>query len=332
MTQVTHGGRSGPPPAGVDEAARTAAARDARQRAGRPRSTAVGDPVRAMPERRLTLLLEDSPTDLAARLGVLVTDLSEELGAHDALTVRAAYHRAMSVRRHSAPDPERILPRMVRVLGLEHPDTIEARATYVGEAAAHGPGGGRRYEAELREVIEHADRVLGVGHPVTVTARHHLTGALQRGEGNGAGAETAAPAHAERAWLAPLLPDPDRRLPADSPVLLDVRRRLAHDAWPVGDFGTAARLHLWLYPDPEALAAHGDAVMAHRVVRSIGEAGDPYRALELLKPLLHRLHLTAGNTHWLTQEATETRDELRRALRADRRSERGAGLTRLFGR
>ncbi|MFF4320208.1 protein kinase [Streptomyces sp. NPDC001568] len=294
--------------------------------------TAAGDPVRAMLERRLAQLLADAPTDIAARLGVLVTDLSEEIGAHDALTVRAAYHRAMSVRGHSATDLERILPRMVRVLGLEHPDTIEARATHVGEAAAHGPGDGRRHEAELREVIEQADRVLGTGHPVTVTARYHLTGALQRGEGGRGGAETAAQAHAERAWLTPLLPDLDRRLPADSPVLLDVRRRLAHDAWLVGDFDTAARLYLWLYPDPEALATHGDAVMAHRVIRSIGEAGNPDRALDLLKPLLHRLQLTAGNTHWLTQEATETRTELRRALREDRRSELGAGLARLFGR
>ncbi|MEU9032727.1 hypothetical protein AB0D46_35525 [Streptomyces sp. NPDC048383] len=110
------------------------------------------------------------------------------------------------------------------------------------------------------------------------------------------------------------------------------RRPPARPPPPTRGSAPAARLYLWLYPDPEALAAHGDAVMAHRVVRSIGEAGDPDRALELLKPLLHRLHLTAGNTHWLTQEATETRDELRRVLREDRRSERGAGLARLFGR
>ncbi|MCX5197014.1 serine/threonine protein kinase [Streptomyces sp. NBC_00249] len=297
--------------------------------------TAAGDPVRAMLERRLTQLLADAPADLVARLDMLVADLSEELGTQDALTVRAAYHRAMTVRGHTPSHLERILPRMVRVLGLEHPDTIAARAAHVGEAAAYGPGDGRRHEAELREVIEQAVRVLGADDPVTLSARYHLAGALQRGDAahdGWRGPESPAQAHAERAWLAPLLPDMERRLPPDSPVLLDVRARLAHDAWLLGDFATAAPLYLRLYPDLGALAERGDPETAYRVLRSVGGAGAPGRALTHLKVLLHRLHLTAGNTHWLTHEVTETRDAFRRALREDRISELGGGLSRLFGR
>ncbi|MEU9002623.1 serine/threonine-protein kinase [Streptomyces sp. NPDC048551] len=297
--------------------------------------TAAGDPVRSMLERRLAQVLDDAPADRLVRLDMLVADLTEELGAQDALTVRAAYHRAMTVRGHSPTDLERILPKMVRVLGLEHPDTIAARAAYVGEAAAYGPGDGRRHEAELREVIEQARRVLGADDPVTLTARYHLAGALQRGEAAREGrwgSQTPQQAHAERGWLAPLLPDMERRLPADSPVLLDVRRRLAHDAWLLGDFAAAAPLYLCLYPDLAALAERGDPETAYRVLRSVGGAGAPGRALPHLKALLHRLHLTAGNTHWLTQEVTEVRDVFRRALREDRLTELGGGLSRLFGR
>lgn len=297
--------------------------------------TAAGDPVRAMLERRLAQLLEDAPADLLPRLDMLIADVSEELGAHDALAVRTAYHRAMAVRGHSPLDLERILPRMVRVLGLEHPDTITARAAYVGEAAAYGSGDGRRHEAELREVIEQATRVLGADDPVTLSARYHLGGALQRGDAarDGRwGSDTPAQARAERAWLAPLLPDLERRLPADSPLLLDVRRRLAHDAWLLGDFAAAAPLYLRLYPDLAALAERGDPETAYRVLRSVGEAGEPGRALAHLKALLHRLHLTVGNTHRLTHEVTEARDACRRALREERISELGGGLSRLFGR
>lgn len=141
-----------------------------------------------------------------------------------------------------------------------------------------------------------------------------------------------AQAHAERAWLTPLLPDLERRLPAGSPLVLDVRRRLAHDAWLLGDFAAAAPLYLRLYPDLAALAERGDPETAYRVLRSVGEAGEPGRALAHLKALLHRLHLTLGNTHWLTHEVTEARDACRRALREERLSELGGGLSRLFGR
>ncbi|WP_328621608.1 serine/threonine-protein kinase [Streptomyces sp. NBC_00354] len=297
--------------------------------------TTAGDPVRVMLGHRLTRLLEDAPADLAERLGMLVTDLTEELGANDPLTVRSAYHRAMSVRRQSATDLERILPRMMRVLGLEPPDTITARAVYVGEAAANGPGDGRRHESELREIIEQAGRVLGAQDPVTLVSRYYLAGALHRGGRDRDGQwdpRTPERAESERAWLGPLLPDLERALPAGSPVLLDIRRRLAHDAWLVGDFAGAAPLYLKLFPDLEELVEHGDPEVGYRVLRSIGEAGDPARALPLITSLLHRLPFVFGNTDWLTQEVSDTRADFRRALRDQRRSTGPGTLSRLFGR
>ncbi|MFG2875949.1 protein kinase [Streptomyces sp. NPDC048337] len=293
----------------------------------------AGDPVRTMLGRRLAQLLEAGPADVEDRLGMLAADLAEELGAHDPLTVRAAYHRAMRVRGRSVTELERILPRMVRVLGLEHPDTITARAAYVGEAAAFGPGDGRRYEEELSEVIEQAARAFGTHAIVTLTARYHLASAMHRGAGVRDGqwdARTAERAESERAWLGPLLPDLEWALSADSPVLLDVRRRLAHDAWLLGDFAGAAPLYWRLFPDLAELAEHGDPEVAYRVLRSIGEAGDPASALAHMNLLLHRLPFLAG-TRWLAQEVSDIRSDFRRALRDQRRADGTGGLSHRFG-
>ncbi|MFI5548386.1 protein kinase [Streptomyces sp. NPDC051815] len=300
--------------------------------------TAADDAVRLMLERRLTRLLEDSPADVVDRLAVLVADLTEEVGAQDALTVRAAYHRALRVRRQSPTDLERILPRMVRALGLEHPDTITARATWVGEAAAFGPGDGRRHEEELRELVAQAGRVFGAHGAVTLTARYHLASAMHRGARDRDGqwdARTRERAESERAWLGPLLPDLEWAMTAGDPVLLDVRRRLAHDAWLVGDSAGAAELYWRLFPNLAELAEHGDPEVAHRVLRSIGEAGDPVSALAHMDLLLHRLPFLSGS-QWLAQEVSDTRAAFRRDVRERRLAGgsggTGGGLSRLFGR
>ncbi|WP_190620284.1 serine/threonine-protein kinase [Streptomyces venezuelae] len=301
--------------------------------------TSAGDPVRAMLERRLTQLLEDEPADVVERLGTLTADLAEELGAQDPLTVRAAYHRVMRLQgRSRTTDLERLLPRMVRVLGLDHPDTITGRAAWVGEAAAFGAGDGRRHEQELREIVEQATRVLGRHDLVTLTARYHLASAMHRGT-HARDAQWAARSReralSERAWLGPLLPDLEWALTADSPVLLDVRRRLAHDAWLVGDVAGAAELYRRLFPNLAELAEHGDPEAAHRVLRAIGEAGDPAGALAHMDLLLHRLPFLSG-TQALAQEVSDTRWDFRRAVREQRRAEGtggvGGGLSRLFGR
>lgn len=301
--------------------------------------TAAGDPVRALLERRLTQLLEDEPADAVERLRMLTDDLTEELGAQDALTVRAAYHRVMRLPgRSRTTDLERLLPRMVRVLGLEHPDTITGRAAWVGEAAAFGSGDGRRSEQELREIIEQATRVLGSHDLVTLTARYHLASAMHRGAHPRDAqwdARSRERALSERAWLGPLLPDLEWALTADSPVLLDVRRRLAHDAWLVGDVAGAALLYWRLFPDLAELAERGNPEVAHRVLRAIGEAGDPAAALAHLNPLLRRLPFLPGMQD-LADEVSDTRADFRRAVREQRRDEGTgggtSGLSRLFGR
>ncbi|MFB6826841.1 protein kinase [Streptomyces virginiae] len=300
--------------------------------------TAAADPVRAMLERRLTQLVEDEPADVVERLRMLTDDLTEELGAQDPLTVRAAYHRVMRVAGPSRTiDLERLLPRMVRVLGLEHPDTITGRAAWVGEAAAFGSGDGRRHEQELRELVEQATRVFGTHALVTLTARYHLASAMHRGahardgQWDARGRERAL---SERAWLGPLLPDLEWALTADSPVLLDVRRRLAHDAWLVGDIAGAALLYWRLFPNLAELAERGDPKVAHRVLRTIGEAGDPAAALAHMNALLHRLPFLPGMQD-LAQEVSDTRADFRRAVREQRRAEGvggTSGLSRLFGR
>ncbi|MER6257551.1 serine/threonine-protein kinase [Streptomyces sp. NPDC001584] len=299
---------------------------------------AAADPVRALLERRLTQLLEDEPADVVERLRMLTDDLTEELGAQDTLTVRAAYHRVMRVPGPSRTiDLERLLPRMVRVLGLEHPDTITGRAAWVGEAAAFGAGDGRRHEQELREIVEQATRVFGTHALVTLTARYHLASAMHRGAHARDGqwdARSRERALSERAWLGPLLPDLEWALTAGSPVLLDVRRRLAHDAWLVGDVAGAALLYWRLFPDLAELAEYGNPEVAHRVLRTIGEAGDPASALAHMNLLLHRLPFLSG-MQGLAQEVSDTRADFRRAVREQRRAEGTGGpggLSRLFGR
>ncbi|MFF3019964.1 protein kinase [Streptomyces sp. NPDC057939] len=300
--------------------------------------TRADEAVRTMLERRLAQLLEDEPFDVVDRLARLTTDLTEEVGAQDTLTVRAGYHRAMRLRNSArTAELERLLPRMMRVLGLEHPDTITARAAWVGEAAAFGPGDGHRHQDELREIIEHATRVLGTHALVTLTARYHYASAMHRGpraRDNQWDDRSRELAMSERRWLGPLLPDLEWALTAAHPVLLDVRRRLAHDAWLVGDVPGAALLYWRLFPNLAELAERGDPEVAHRVLRTIGEAGDPASALAHMNELLHRLPFVHGMKE-LAEEVSDTRADLRRALREQRRAEGASGparLARLFGR
>ncbi|MEJ8644569.1 hypothetical protein WKI68_31225 [Streptomyces sp. MS1.HAVA.3] len=172
---------------------------------------------------------------------------------------------------------------------------------------------------------------------VTLTARYHLATAMHRGAHPRDGQwdmRTRERAMSERTWLGPLLPDLEWALTADSPVLLDVRRRLAHDAWLVGDFAAAALLYWRLFPDLAELAEYGDPEVAHRVLRSIGEAGDPASALAHMNLLLHRLPFLSG-MQGLAQEVSDDRAAFRRAVREQRRGEGTGGtggLSRLFGR
>ncbi|MFG2292781.1 protein kinase [Streptomyces sp. NPDC048603] len=296
-----------------------------------PWANPADDPIRHLLDRRLEQLVANPPADYGDRLRMLVQDFTEELGPEDWLTVEATYLWAREVHREAPVELERILPRMMRVFGVDNRDTIYARAVCVGEAAAYGSGDGLHHERELLEIIEQATRVLGASDTVTLLARYYLACASYRGSGvldEVWARRTPEEAARQYALLAPLVPE--LMLSADDHASYDVRRRVVHNAWLTGDFHTAAALYRQLYPDLDELALRGDEEVAYRVARSIGEAGDPERALAMVQPLLHRLDTVYGAGHWLTREVKDTRTRLKRLLREERRAS-GTGRSWGFG-
>lgn len=295
----------------------------------------AGNPIRLLLDRRLEQLVatrHDSPADYGDRLRVLAQDLTAELGPDDWLTLEATTLWAWEVRRERPAELERILPRMMRVFGVDHRETITARVVCVGEPAAYGPGDGLRYEGELLEVIEQATRVLGASNSVTLAARYYLALASYRGSGvldETWARRTHEEAARQYALLAPLVPD---LLLADyfRGASDDLRHRVVHNAWLTGDFHTAAALYRQIYLNLDELAERGDEEVAYRVARSIGEAGDTEQALAMIQPLLHRMESASGGSHWLTREATEARKQFRKSVREQRRAS-GSGRSWGFG-
>ncbi|MFD8637195.1 protein kinase [Streptomyces sp. NPDC059533] len=295
----------------------------------------AGDPIRLMLDRRLAQLVasrHDSPSDYGDRLRVLADDLTAELGPDDWLTVEALTLWAWDVRGKMPNELERILPRMMRVFGVDHRETITARVVCVGGAAAYGPGDGLRYEGELLEIVEQATRVLGASHSATLAARYYLACASYRGSGvldDTWAQRTPEEAARQYALLAPLVPDlllaDYGRGEAD-----DLRYRVVHNAWLTGDFHTAAALYRQLYWNLDELAERMNEELAYRVARSIGEAGDPEQALAMIQPLLQRVETAFGSSHWLTREVTEARKRFRKAMREQQRAS-GSGRSWGFG-
>ncbi|MFE9845054.1 serine/threonine-protein kinase [Streptomyces goshikiensis] len=285
----------------------------------------AGDPIRLLLDRRLEQLVatrDDSPADYGDRLRMLAQDLTAELGPDDWLTVEATTLWAWAVRPERPDELERILPRMMRVFGVDHRETITARVVCVGVAAAYGPGDGLRFEGELREIIGQATRVLGASNSVTLAARYYLACASYRRSGvldEVWARRTAEEAARQYALLAPLAPElllaDDDRGASD-----DLRYRVVHNAWLTGDFHTAAALYRQIYLNLDELAERGDEEVAYRVARSIGEAGDAEQALAMIQPLLQRVETAFGGSHWLTREVTETRRQFRKAVREQRRA------------
>ncbi|MFD5702953.1 protein kinase domain-containing protein, partial [Streptomyces lasiicapitis] len=116
-----------------------------------PTGPARPDPVRDVFQNRLDRTLAafaaGDEQGFVRQIDELVTDLLDEIGPDDPLTVEADYQRAMH-RWQSAGhgrDLERLLPRLLRVLGPDHRRTIDVRAVLVGHAAARCArrGGGR---------------------------------------------------------------------------------------------------------------------------------------------------------------------------------------------
>ncbi|MDT0609055.1 serine/threonine-protein kinase [Streptomyces lancefieldiae] len=291
------------------------------------------DPVRVALERRLDRVLahyaNSDEAEFARMLDLLIHDLDEALGADDPLSVEAGYQRAMHSWQsaHDQGGLENMLPRLIRVLGLQHRRTIDVRAVLTGNTAARGHIDGRRYLPELREIIAQATRVLGARDPITLTARLDLAEALDREyDAYGRplprhGPRDDAQAARRRVLLEPLLPDLEQGLGDDSRVV-EVRLRLALDTYQLGDYRAALPLYEQLLPTSPAALARSDVRLRIQHAHCVAEAGEPERALLLLETLLTTVRNRPGNEH---QRQAATALALRTALKKQIRQNRRAG-------
>ncbi|WP_052845105.1 serine/threonine-protein kinase [Streptomyces sp. NRRL S-31] len=257
-----------------------------------PVAGAVTDPVRGTLRRRLGQIVALPPdADREEYLGLLdalIPEAQRELGPDGPLTTEAMLARAL---RADGPALSRIVPKLIRVFGPEDRRTILARARDVGRSVYDGE---RQLFAELEEIIALATRVLGPHDPVTLLAR------LDLAEGSLVTRAPAGPVHLplmpysrghamrRRAAYEPLLPDLARGLPADS-MRYEALLRVAIDAHVMEDHEVSARHY-------DELAALARTLRLPPLgtrwglqhARSVGEAGDPERAMTMLDELLTR--------------------------------------------
>ncbi|MDD9378103.1 serine/threonine-protein kinase [Streptomyces sp. ZAF1911] len=323
------------PPAGQNAAAHDAAHDAAGRTATDPRRTRDGtrpaspqDTARPVLAARLDRILASGRTGagpaFVRQLDLLIGDLGETLGADDPLTAEAGYHRAMYLWQ-SAGDPtelERVLPRLLGVLGPEDRRTIDVQAVLAGAAAARGQVDGRPWLPVLREVIERSTRVLGADSEITLVARLDLAEALDR-EYDGRARPLAAPrertpeqAARRRDLLAPLLPDLVRGLGPDDPRVRDVTLRLALDSYGLGAYREALPYYEQLVPSSPAGLARTPVGLRIQHAHCVAESGDPRRAVALLDAVRELLYTRgdARSVQW-DKRARALRSEARKMLR-----------------
>ncbi|MCX5296640.1 serine/threonine protein kinase [Streptomyces sp. NBC_00193] len=320
------------PPAARD----AAGTRDAPGTRTRIRPAAADDDTaRPVLVARLDRILASGRTgagpDFVRQLDLLIGDLGESLGADDPLTAEAGYHRSMYLWQ-SAGDPtelERVLPRLLGVLGPEDRRTIDVQAVLAGFAAARGQVDGRPWLPVLREVIERSTRVLGADSEITLIARLDLAEALDR-EYDGRARPLAAPR--ERTWeqsarrrdlLAPLLPDLVRGLGPDDPRVREVTLRLALDSYGLGVYREALPYYEQLLPSSPAGLVRTPVGLRIQHAHCVAESGDPRRAVALFDAVRELLYTRgdAQSVQW---------DKRARSLRSDakkmQRQQGGGGL------
>ncbi|MCX5416346.1 serine/threonine-protein kinase [Streptomyces sp. NBC_00059] len=257
----------------------------------------AADPVLAALRRRLDqirALPADSDIEEFLELtDALIPEAQRELGPDHRLTTEALLTRALRASRQVPGDTslERLVPKLTRVFGAEDRRTIEAHARVLGAQA-----GLRHVRPQLEEVIGLAARVIGPYDPVTLHAQLQLAfGTLRRRTAPG-GSSLSFPhnpieAGHHRDVLGPLLPDLSRGLPDNDAMRFEAHRFLAAATYLLKDYPTAARLYDELIPLQRAvlgtaeLAAHHGLEHAH----SVGAAGDPARAVEMLDRLIPHL-------------------------------------------
>jgi len=172
--------------------------------------------------------------------------------------------------------------------GLEHPDTLTARAElahWTGEAG--DPGGARDQYADLLPVIE---GVLGPEHPETLAAR----GNLARWTGRAGDPGKA------RDQYAALLPVIEGVLGPEHRYSLAARGNLARWTGEAGDPGKARDQYAALLPAVERVLGpdHRETLATrHNLARWTGEAGDPGGARDQCAALLPVVERVLGPEH-----------------------------------
>ncbi|MGA4843839.1 protein kinase domain-containing protein [Streptomyces sp. G45] len=286
------------------------------------------DPLRAALRRRLDQIQALPPdsdvTEYLELLDALIPEAQRELGPDDPLTTDALLSRARRAWQRDPADTglSRLLPKLHRVFGPEDRRTIDARAALLGYRAFLGADHPREALPELADVIELAARVLGPYDTVTLHARAQSALGQCRRFGQGGAelplSEATLPAEAERrrAILEPVLADLGRGLPEHDPLRWEVHRLAASDAYLMEDYPRAARLYDELLPLNRAVLGTDPAPeVALRHARSVGEAGEPGRAVTMLAELNTRLRALPGPTSPLVDVVHQLQSRYRRRAR-----------------
>ena len=164
---------------------------------------------------------------------------------------------------------EQVLADRMRVLGPDHPNTLETRNNLAG---AYDDIGRFSEAIELYErVLADQERVLGPDHPDTLTTRNNLAVAYHSAGRFGEAIELCERVLFER----------ERVLGSDHPDTLITRNNLAGAYEDVGRFGEAIELHERVLADqervlgpdhPDTLTARNNLAVAYRYVGRFGEA------------------------------------------------------------
>ena len=164
---------------------------------------------------------------------------------------------------------EQVLADRMRVLGPDHPNTLEARNNLAG---AYDDIGRFSEAIELYErVLADQERVLGPDHPDTLTTRNNLAVAYHSAGRFGEAIELCERVLFER----------ERVLGSDHPDTLITRNNLAGAYKDVGRFGEAIELYKRVLADqerilapdhPDTLTARNNLAVAYRYVGRFGEA------------------------------------------------------------
>ncbi len=269
---------------------------------------------------------------LVPHSAMVLASLASEPDCPDDAVEAAAFAAYMAARFqteqgfHAAAEAELrdVLATELRVLGPDHPDTLETRRCIADEIAARGDHAAA--EAEYRDVLAARLRVLGPDYPATLTTRYQIA-LVMAARGDHAAAE---------AELRDVLAAHLRVLGPDHPDTLITRSRIATEMAARGDHAAAeaefrdvlaAQLRV-LGPDhPDTLttrhwiaaemAARGDHAAAEAELRDV---------LAAQLPVLGPDHPdTLTTRHWIAVEMAERGDhaaaeaELRDVLAAQLR-------------